>query len=277
MYLFDYFICKQKICGLKGFSLASYYANAKLLIDLSLFISLVTFSLFIYRYFFLNIETISLLVLLIVPLCLVSGLFYLRKTGRTNFQSWIILICTIVALPFRTYYTGGVDAPNITWYATGLVIVGATHRKEILYACSLIFFIQLTALHFFLTPPEYITPIGARLLVHLSGLAVILHTMRRSSIVSDTLIAENKALERSDTVRLMITTLSHEINNPLAIAKGHLHILGKNINSHEETIDKIDKSLDRITKTVKEISKLSENNEVKTESYSSKNPIISLK
>ena len=58
-----------------------------------------------------------------------------------------------------------------------------------------------------------------------------------------------------NTINTMVTTLNHEINNPLAIAIGNLTISREKID--KERIDKALNALDRITKIVKQIEKIS--------------------
>jgi signal transduction histidine kinase len=69
------------------------------------------------------------------------------------------------------------------------------------------------------------------------------------------------------TINTMITTLNHEINNPLAIAIGNLTIL--NTKEKSERINKTLKALDRITDIVRKIEDLVENQEAVEEDYSS--------
>ena len=56
------------------------------------------------------------------------------------------------------------------------------------------------------------------------------------------------------TINTMVTTLNHEINNPLAIAVGNLTIAKNKID--EKKIDKALAALDRITQIVKKIEKI---------------------
>jgi DNA-binding response OmpR family regulator len=73
------------------------------------------------------------------------------------------------------------------------------------------------------------------------------------------------------TINTMITTLNHEINNPLAVAIGNLTIL--KVKEENERIDKSLNALERITDIVKKIEHLVENQEVNENQYS---PTISM-
>jgi DNA-binding response OmpR family regulator len=68
------------------------------------------------------------------------------------------------------------------------------------------------------------------------------------------------------TINTMVTTLNHEINNPLAIAIGNLSIAKKNIDHVK--IEKAIKALDRITEIVKKIDSISKS-EMEEVNYSS--------
>lgn len=68
------------------------------------------------------------------------------------------------------------------------------------------------------------------------------------------------------TINTMVTTLNHEINNPLAIAIGNLTIAKDKIDHAK--IDKAIKALDRITQIVKKIDSISKS-EMEEVNYSS--------
>ena len=81
------------------------------------------------------------------------------------------------------------------------------------------------------------------------------------------LFHESMKGKQLQTINTMITTLNHEINNPLAIAIGNLTIL--NTKEKSERINKTLKALDRITDIVRKIEDLVENQEAIEEDYSS--------
>lgn len=77
---------------------------------------------------------------------------------------------------------------------------------------------------------------------------------------------ESLKVKQTNTINVMVTTLNHEINNPLAIAVGNLSIIKKE-NPDIEKIKKSLKALDRITQIVKKIDKIS-STEMEEVSYS---------
>lgn len=80
------------------------------------------------------------------------------------------------------------------------------------------------------------------------------------------LIKTSLRAKKAQTITTMITTLHHEINNPLAIAIGNLTILGaKNPN---ERIDKAMNALNRITDIVKKVEELSQDEGMEEVAYS---------
>lgn len=79
------------------------------------------------------------------------------------------------------------------------------------------------------------------------------------------LAAKKKELE---TINAMVVTYSHEINNPLTIALGHLDKLKPIIGNHN-SYHRIENSLQRIIDIIAKINSISENSaEVEFESYS---------
>lgn len=81
------------------------------------------------------------------------------------------------------------------------------------------------------------------------------------SLVKSTLNAK-----KAQTITTMITTLHHEINNPLAIAIGNLTIM--NAKTPNERIDKAMNALNRITDIVKKVEELSQSEEMEETAYS---------
>lgn len=79
------------------------------------------------------------------------------------------------------------------------------------------------------------------------------------------LLADSLKTKQINTINTMVTTLNHEINNPLAIAIGNLTISKDQIDS--ERIMKALEALERITQIVKKIEKIS-NEEMEEVNYS---------
>ena len=87
------------------------------------------------------------------------------------------------------------------------------------------------------------------------NLEVALARIRTQLQVKD-LISLSLQSKQVSTINTMVTTLNHEINNPLAIAIGNLSIC-----KHKPDVVRIDKALkalDRITQIVKKIENITE-------------------
>jgi DNA-binding response OmpR family regulator len=80
--------------------------------------------------------------------------------------------------------------------------------------------------------------------------------------------------EQINTINTMVTTLNHEINNPLAIAIGNLSLGFDKLN--EQRVGKALNALDRITKIVKKIEALT-SEEMEEVSYSTNVNMYKLK
>lgn len=71
------------------------------------------------------------------------------------------------------------------------------------------------------------------------------------------LIRDSLTSKQLNTINTMVTTLNHEINNPLAIAIGNLTIAKEKLD--QSRIEKALGALDRITQIVKKIERIAEN------------------
>lgn len=89
-------------------------------------------------------------------------------------------------------------------------------------------------------------------------------------------LASRKQLEiqQLQTVKAMIATYNHEINNPLAIASGYLDRDFDKL--QEKHIESVKKSLSRITEIVKKISDLAEEDHLNTKDYVNNVDMINL-
>lgn len=77
------------------------------------------------------------------------------------------------------------------------------------------------------------------------------------------LIQESLNAKQISTINTMVTTMNHEINNPLAIAVGNLAILKDKVDPEIVDVERIKKALSalsRITEIVKKIEKISKGN-----------------
>jgi len=80
------------------------------------------------------------------------------------------------------------------------------------------------------------------------------------------LFNESLNVKQMQTINTMITTLNHEINNPLAIAIGNLTIM--NSKEPSERVEKCLKALNRITDIVKKVQELVSENSINEVDYS---------
>jgi signal transduction histidine kinase len=274
--LYNFFLNLDRFKELKSFEVVDELYKGKLVVDISLFLSFVIFFIFTYRYFFLSVETVSLFFLFITAILLIIGLFYIKITGNLKLQAWVILFVAITVLPIRAYYTGGAIAPNISWFGSSIVIVAILHSKKTTILFTSFMILALATLHFVKIPNEFHTPAAGRFIIHLTAFIVALHSILRMTSAHRFIITESKKLEKYQVINTMMTTLSHELNNPLAIAKGNTYLL-KEKYANEIMLEKVDHSLDRMANVVKKITSLNDAQQIKTESYAGdKNQMYSL-
>lgn len=85
------------------------------------------------------------------------------------------------------------------------------------------------------------------------------------------LVDESLKSKQLSTITIMVTTLNHEINNPLAIAVGNLSILQTKLSEDTGALERIEKAmgaLNRITEIVKKIEEISQKSEIEETVYS---------
>jgi DNA-binding response OmpR family regulator len=85
------------------------------------------------------------------------------------------------------------------------------------------------------------------------------------------LVNESLKSKQLSTITIMVTTLNHEINNPLAIAVGNLSILQTKLSEDTGALERIEKAmgaLNRITEIVKKIEEISQKSEIEETVYS---------
>jgi DNA-binding response OmpR family regulator len=73
------------------------------------------------------------------------------------------------------------------------------------------------------------------------------------------LVQESLSSKQLSTINTLVTTMNHEINNPLAIAVGNLSILKEKVDEQYVDIERIKKAMDalkRITEIVKKIEQI---------------------
>lgn len=272
---YKYFIPEdliKKKCR-SDFAYISEIAKSKLVVTLVFILIFAVLPVFIYRFFVMDDYTMSLFVVLLTPIIFLGALLYFRKTGNYQVALWLTYISFLVILPIRTFYSGGLTSPNLSWFLSGAVVIGILHKTKsslIFYILSLI---EILILHFMDAPP-YNSPPGLRYFVHFNAYLIIVASILSLLKVNKIVIKENKKLEQSKTIHLMIASLSHEINNPLAIGLGYLDQIQEKDESLK--IQKIRSSLIRIKEIVRKISELENAKKIQTTSYGPDDHILKL-
>lgn len=79
-------------------------------------------------------------------------------------------------------------------------------------------------------------------------------------------------------INSLVVTYQHEINNPLAVAKGQLHNLRKELQGEwTEKLDRIETSLDRIHEIMKKIKGITRQSEIEYDKYVGKTNMLKIK
>jgi|SaaInlStandDraft_5_1057022.scaffolds.fasta_scaffold02492_2 hypothetical protein len=87
-------------------------------------------------------------------------------------------------------------------------------------------------------------------------------------IICEKFLLHERAVELAmyDVAQTMITSLNHEINNPLLVALGHINIMQKH-GAEEKRMNKVEEALIRIKDIVKKIDHVIEKKDLTTEEY----------
>ncbi|WP_419172509.1 sensor histidine kinase [Halobacteriovorax sp.] len=192
-------------------------------------------------------------------MCLFSLYTYKKYDNLLTYRV-LLYITTFVLLNYRIYVMQSHSTELLTWtLAFFIVMVYTTSLKVaitiLISNLSLIVYnTQYGEAYVWLLPLKY------QLIIHKIYPTLIIAFILLYKKLSE--VAKTNELERfnkRDVISKMIITLSHEINNPLAIAKLTVNKLKRK--SENEIMNKMDENLDQISKIthlIKDISDLKE-------------------
>ena len=232
-------------------------------------ISIFAALMFATRAYFEGVDHPSLYMLLVFALIFFFAAQYVKRSHNYRLLAYIMGFCSIIILPIRAGATGGFSSSVLTWFAlvplVAVILIGIRAG---------IFLTLLTILHFIaiviFKPPFYSihevhVTFSTHLLVLVIGLSLtsvlaILYETNREAL-NNLLINSYQKLEESaalklrneqlETAQSMVRTYNHEINNPLQIALGNLHLYRRK--GDEKSLQKLEESLERIAEITKKI------------------------
>jgi signal transduction histidine kinase len=246
----------------------NYLAKSKMVILFTLiFIS--AFSLIFYmRITYIENVTTGIYLLPFTIILATYGLIRIRRRGDLNFLIWLFTLTLTIVLPLRIYNTGGLESPAIAWFITGIFAIFNLHS----FKNSLILTIIVTlefAIICFLNPPDYENYKHIRIAVFCSAFFVAILAQNLIEKKNVYLNQEVKKLEQLNAINVMITTLSHNINNPLAIG---MATISRKLRTTTNEKDKEEFNIamnqfKRISEIVKEIQKIQTIDAIDLEEY----------
>lgn len=224
---------------------------------------------FITRAYLEGISHPSLYLLLAVSLIFLIAAQYVKRSHNYRLLAYIMCLCSVVILPIRAGATGGFSSSVVSWFAlvplTAVVIIGIK-AGLILTLLTIVHFIVIVIFKpSFYSLHEVQVEFSAHLLVLIIGLSLssvlaILYETNREAL-NNSLMNSYQKLEESAAIKLrneqletaqsMVRTYNHEINNPLQIALGNLHLYQRK--GDDKSLQKLEESLERIAEITKKI------------------------
>lgn len=239
----------------------------RLLISISFILAILVNLMFIVRFAIEGMTKSK--TLYILPLgALIFGAcpWFLRKTGKRNLLSGLILSLGCAITTVRVISTGGISSPVTMWFAiiplfAALLISGKASYIASMAILAILFIIShpqlfgITIHHFTMAPSLYVYIPGIALLI-ISSITYLYETERKKyeKIIrkSEQNLATSKKMA---SLGNLAAGIAHEINNPLAIIRGRAEMLKASVEQCENT-DKMVNITDSIIETTTRITSI---------------------
>lgn len=241
----------------------------KLVQTLLLLLSSMLFVMAIVRHYLEGAQTSKTIYFLyLISLFFIACFFYVRRFKKTETVSFLIVFLGFIVTTIRVFNTGGLQGSAISWYL-GIPAIAAFiqgHRWVVPWMIVSILGVSLP-----LMLPEKVAghsiPIVNFIVL---SLLIIVNSMMMYIFEKQRIANEKRLLDQASmlaqTEKLMsLGTLAggvaHEINNPLAIIRGHAEALRKNILKKKEEInvEDIQKACQKIENNIVRISSITKN------------------
>lgn len=198
----------------------------------------------------------SLYLLLVPPFIALWGLFYMRNTGDYRPAGALLLLFSLLIVPYRIYITGGLTSAAASWVLLAPAVGIALFGTRVALFCAAFELITLGGVAY-LENLGQVPALTATPLVQFVVLALILMvvTLILYAYESErrTFIKIAKETEERETVNTIVATLNHELNTPLAILEANLALLKSD---DPRRTDRTRKAFRRIQKIVAQIDAL---------------------
>lgn len=232
--------------------------NSKLLIlvNISLLFLVVSGTTLVQRFFF-NDTFESLVGLTSLLITFIFLFVYIKKTKNIRIASHILNVVLYIFIPIRVYQTGGIYAPVVNTYIFHVFLVTALQGRlngAITFCWSIVSIITFSLTE---VPSELLMePVGHGFIV-LFVLVAVYIPMHLILNEKDELLKKIADYEKSESAKIMMHRLTHEIGNSLSIAMGFLQF----VKSKDDVVhcDKAQERLKDIDNLLKGMTKLSDN------------------
>ena len=195
------------------------------------------------------------------------NIFIVKKKSIKECQLTYLFIL-FVLFPVRMYYSGGLEAPSLLFTPVGLLLLD-TFDKQRYQVLFLLLVISLIILFSFISVPVVETPLYVKNMTFVFLMFFLMLQLYYNKKKEKLILKEMLNYEGESTRSKMVTTLCHEINNPLAILMGASQNLQRSKDSeHNDSIDMIKKNTNRISDIVKKIRLMEKENKIIEKDYS---------
>ena len=213
-------------------------------------------------------------ILLVSFIIIFVVLFSLKKLKNLNFAKGVMFFMLLFMHPLRMYFTGGLESSSTIFCLVGVILVYALCSKRTTIVYIVLVLLQLIAFAF-LPVPSYEQTIISVLGSQIS--AVLATWLIMWSIFDTRKQFENEAkkVKKLETLNLLITTMAHEINNPLFVLTGNISML-KSEYPESEKWEVLENHLIRIQNIVKKISEIKTEEDIVIKPYSESTDMLDL-
>jgi signal transduction histidine kinase len=180
-----------------------------------------------------------------------------KMDQNIKISEYIYIIMFFVIYPVRIYFSGGIYAPGLMCAIIGFLLF-SNFKNKYIQICY--FLLVISSLCFFsiLGGSEHEYSLHIRVLTYMFIFFFMFCQFFYRYQLNEQMREELLRIERKSTEGAMITTLCHEINNPLSIMlMGGQRLKGEG--ADDKLIGMMERSGDRITSTLSKIQKIRSN------------------
>jgi len=243
----------------------------KLLISLNIFVTIIIFSIFVIRLTIIPEESKTLFLLPLACVVFIYSNFYIRKTGNTDVSAYLLYGISLLIIPIRIYYSGGVYSPNFSYFIALIVVASVLSDLKTTIMIFFLSFVGLLILHYTPSKLFYIQS-GIRLYIHITAWLTSLWFMIMFMNVRKDLLEKYRENEKVKSLFHQIKFFLRRTYEPMHGLKVTLNKMKVNCDNSKdlELFEHVEISLDRIQGVMDHISEIKTANNFYEEDYTAR-------